>query len=411
MSDARPITTITGFVCGSCWNSFSKDDPGVLFGSQVTCPFCGNVLPGDGQDSGDIVSAVRAAPAYKPRDSDSYPAMLAVNIDVAPGFPSLDDPPLGWLPPDDAVPAQLTAARTVSAGFTVGDGDGDGDDLGGATLSPDDSHERLMELVRNAPARMESSAQDWPADAAAPGFIAGDEMPVDIDERTPLDGEQRAADILNGADADDQGGFSPDLPPEEAELSPAEQMTLRDWKLKAMGLTYNFHGLDALLGWASNKAGQTLSVSNDGVTWKDFSDFFEAIKAGAPADIAFEQAAEPGAGPRHDTASRMGRSTSSLKGVHAPDLQLGLAPELEGDASAPAAAEVGPASTPSGMGRQSPTATFLPAAGPSSSRRLPVAAPTSKASASLMSPGRVALAVVLVLVTIGAVLHQLGAFK
>lgn len=408
MSDARPITTITGFVCGSCWNSFSKDDPGVIHGSQVICPFCGNVLPGDGQDGGDIASAVRAAPAFKPRDSDSYPAMSAVSLDVAPGFPSLDDPPLGWLPPDDP-PARVTAPRSASAGFVAGAQDGD--DLGGATLRPDDSHERLMELVRNAPARMDSSAQDWPADAASRGYVAGDEMPVDIDERTPVDGEERAANML-GADQDEESGFSPDLPSDEAGLSEAEQMTLRDWKLKAMGLTYNFHGLDALLGWASNKAGQTLSVSNDGVTWKDFSDFFEAIKSGAPANIAFEQAAEPGAAPRYDTASRMGRSTSSIKGIHAPDLQIGQAPEVEAEAAVPAATEVSPARTPSGMGRStSATGSMLPASGPSSSRRLPTAAPTAKASSSAMPPLRVALAVVLVVVTIGAVLHQLGVFN
>lgn len=400
MSDARPITNITGFVCGSCWNSFSKDDPGVMRGNQVVCPYCGNVLPGDAQEGDHLHSAVRAAPQTALRDSDSYPAMPAAPIEQAPGFPQLEDPDYSWMPPEPA------PASPRQAGFVAGDSGTFDDDLGGATLRPDQSHERLMELVRNAPAaRQDESGDAWPG-MGDPGFVAGDELPADVDERTPLDLGSRVAEMLEGNEA---GGLAddaaPDLPHEESsELGEADAMALRDWKLKAMGLTYNFHGLDALLGWAANKAGQTMSVSNDGTTWKDFGDFFDAVKAGAPVNRAFEQACEPGAPRQLDTASRMARSSSAVKGVHAPDLQVSRAPAVEPAPGAVAApVDLSPASHPSGR-LTAPTSTMAKST-TGSSRRIATPAASTPAP-SPMTPTRIALAVIVFVVAVAIVLSQ-----
>ena len=401
MSDARPITNITGFVCGSCWNSFSKDDPGVMRGTHVVCPYCGHVLPGDAQEGEDVHSAVRAAPQSILRDSDSYPAMPVAEIDSAPGFPRLEDPGYGWLPPDAGPQA------ASKAGFVAGDSGTFDDDLGGATLRPDQSHERLMEMVRNAPQRTDASSDAWPAEQADPGFVAGDELPADVDERTPLDIGSRVAEMLAGTESarDDADAAAPDLPLEESpEMTEAELMALRDWKLKAMGLTYNFHGLDALLGWASNKAGQAMSVSNDGTIWKDFGDFFEAVKAGAPVDRAFEQACEPGAAPKRDTASRMARSSSGIKGVHAPDLQVSRPPAVEPAPGPAPAADLGPARNPSG--RLTAVSATMPKTSTGSSRRVPATAVAPTPPATAMTPTRIALAVVVFVVAVAIVLSQ-----
>lgn len=398
MSDARPITNITGFVCGSCWNSFSKDDPGVMRGNRVICPYCGHELPGDVQEGEDVQAAVRAAPQSILHDSDSYPAIPVSAIEAAPGFPRLDEPAYGWLPPDTA---PQVAARPA---FVAGDSAAFGDDLGGATLRPDDSHERLMQLVRDAPPHLDGSSDAWAAGPSAPGFVAGDELPADIDERTPLDIVERVAEMLAGS-GEDAAALSPDLPPEDASShSEAEAMALGDWKLKAMGLTYNFHGLDALLGWASNKAGQAMSVSVDGVTWRDFSDFFDAVKAGAPVNRAFEQACEPGATPKMDVASRMARSSSGVKGVHAPDLQVNRPPATEPAPAPVATSDLGPARKPSA--RMAAATGTMPKSTTGSSRRLTATPVTSTPPAPALTPTRIALAVIVFVVAVAIVLSQ-----
>ena len=59
MSDARPITNITDYICGNCWSSFSRGDPGVIQGERTVCPHCGHEQPREG---GDLAELVRNAP-------------------------------------------------------------------------------------------------------------------------------------------------------------------------------------------------------------------------------------------------------------------------------------------------------------------------------------------------------------
>jgi hypothetical protein len=74
-----------------------------------------------------------------------------------------------------------------------------------------------------------------------------------------------------------------------------EEVEPTDWKIKAPpGLTYNFHSLDAMLGWAANKSGLDMKVSIDGEEWHDFESFLEAIRAGLPPMRALRLAAEGG---------------------------------------------------------------------------------------------------------------------
>lgn len=247
VSDARPITNVTDFVCSSCWNSFSRHDPGVDRGDHVVCPHCG--LQQAAEPSHSLVDAVNAAPARR-AISDGFDSPGPQTLQSF-GIPQVDHAPIsagghGWLPPD------LVARSAEPAGFVVGEPD-DFDDFefSEQTLRPDLSHEGLLQAVRTT---------------QTPVAVIDQDADIGVDEPTPPEGHA----------------------PLEA-LQPEQ----RDWKLKAIGLTYNFHGLDALIGWASNKAGQAMQISQDGNVWRDFTVFFALYRAGVPADKAFADAANP----------------------------------------------------------------------------------------------------------------------
>jgi hypothetical protein len=78
----------------------------------------------------------------------------------------------------------------------------------------------------------------------------------------------------------------PPPPPDNDDLFQAAPMPPREWKLRSQGLTYNFHGLEALLNWAANRPAQTLWISADGDDWRDFPSFFAAVQAGLDGDAA-----------------------------------------------------------------------------------------------------------------------------
>lgn len=447
MSDARPITNITDFVCGSCWNSFSRSDPGVVRGNELACPHCGHVLPLEG--ASDVAHVVRSALPMADSDSTGYPCEGPALAD-APGFPPLDGQlSYGWGGGN---------SRPISedAGFMVGEPDDFGVDE--ATLRPDINHLELLALVRAAPRQIEE--EEAFGSAVASGFVAGDEMAADVDEPTPFESDERVRRALAKLQAghpdggatdpasvpqavvfaaglgDDTGdgvsrdtlgkGGLDDLDPAlVAALNTAEEPRLeeKDWKLKAMGLTYNFHGLDALIGWASNKAGQPLSIAMDGSVWKDFGTFFEGYKAGLGAQNAFDEAAEPGAvrppGPRTHV-------TGTMKALaQPPELSRPGAPGMD-DKTAPQAPGVGALGS-TGSSRTVPAVTGLttpnvtnknpglapgksigPASSPS--RRTPVAAakPVTKEATS---PAKIAVAVAVLAVLLVVVLHVLGVFR
>jgi len=66
------------------------------------------------------------------------------------------------------------------------------------------------------------------------------------------------------------------------------------WKLKsASGLTYNFHGLPALLSWAATKRDLgAMGVSLNGSLWKDFESFYQAFVRTDDPVAAIEEAPE-----------------------------------------------------------------------------------------------------------------------
>jgi DNA-directed RNA polymerase subunit RPC12/RpoP len=464
VSDARPITNITDFVCGNCWNSFSKNDPGVRRGHHLACPHCGHALPSETAVGDDVAALVRSAgPASDTSDSAPYPA--AALREGAGGFPALDgELPFGWM---DAP----LAAGQEPAEFVAGDSAG-GFDSDGPALRPDRSQSELMAKLRSAP------KSDAGSGINSTGYLAGDELSVDTDEKTPLDtdvrvlrtiaespesigdGDLAAALAAACAVADDLGSGrgGPDTPadidaqiaslaaavgapvasdagsgstaPPGAAATPDERagdgLEHREWKLKAMGLTYNFHGLDALIGWATNKVGQPLSISVDGDVWKDFASFFAAYRGGTPVQEALDAAANPGTAPFAGGPGGGARATGRV-----PVARSGATEAVRVTAvgsnrpSAIAAPELGGASgidaaNPPLAGAAHRSTTTAPAQGGANGNGAigPANSPSRRAPAVQRTPAKeagngakIAVAVVVALIAMAALLHVLGVIR
>ena len=320
MSEARPITNVTDFVCGACWNSFSKLEKGVNQGDHVICPHCGHKMPIDMDVVAAVNAATRAATGVSSGfNSPNSPTLPGHVLSEEAGFPDLDrGPGYGWMPPD------LVARSAEPAGFVVGEADDVEDfDFNEPTLRPDQGHGDLLAQVRGIPTPL-SMPPVAPELLLAPDGLDGPttrekrpqpeiepELSVEseLDSRTDLEAANALAEqadsplaaIVSGLGADD----APPIPTDDAapdgpvagEADAEAAITGGDWKLRALSLTYNFHGLDALLGRAASKSGQAMQVSIDGVVWKDFDVFFHLLKSGYVASKALEQAGEPGSAP------------------------------------------------------------------------------------------------------------------
>lgn len=367
MSDARPITNVTDFVCSSCWNSFSRHDPGVDRGDHVVCPHCG--LQQAAARSHSLVDAVNAAPS-RHGISDGFESPGPQTLQSF-GIPQVDHAPIAagghaWLPPD------LVARSAEPAGFVVGEPD-DFDDFEFAeqTLRPDLSHEGLLQAVRTT---------------QTPVAVVEEDADIGVDEPTPPEGQ------------------------ESLEALPSEQ---RDWKLKAIGLTYNFHGLDALIGWASNKAGQPMQISQDGSVWRDFAVFFALYRAGVPADKAFADAAHPEAAAGIVAAAAAAQARPASKALPPELLPLGRDDSASPSSRAnPAAARPASGSTASGSAVKAnspakPIASAKAAAGGQAAKR-PAAAAAAQAEPPTSRGVQIAAALAVVALVVVAVLAWQG---
>ena len=468
MSDARPITNITDFVCGSCWSTFSRADPGVVQGDVVVCPHCSTPMAAGGGGD-ELADAVRRAPRAAELDSAEF---KTANFRDTTDFASA--PPAGaprqgtaWLPPDERDEARATARTPIALGPGRLAADSDDYDAGfgqaGVVVGePDDGFavaENTLNGSQDTAALLEAVRQTSPIPKA---FVLGDELSVATDEPTPIDAAAMqdpafaeplaviARDPTGTEAAKSDAEADADLIDEMAALEqklPETSLAHRDWKLKAMGITYNFHGLDPLFSWAANKSGQPMSLSHDGENWKDFHTFYTAIREGVPVKRAFESAPDPEHAPPPPATPRVTRTINQVR-PELPDLE-GLRPPPDatpGDLSslrmpspgapvanrgqaAPAAAPA-PTTRPSApatganaavKGSHSPSGNAIRAAataasrqpaalGPSTSpsKRMPVA--DVKPAAKLSAGTAVGVALVVLLVA-AAALHVTGVVR
>jgi outer membrane biosynthesis protein TonB len=337
-------------------------DQGVDHGDTVVCPHCGHAMPLEGGGA-SIVDAVNAATARQrePRggldgfDSPAQPTLPGHTLPDEAGFPMLDSRAVApWLPPD------LVARSSEPAGFVVGEPDEVDDfDFNEPTLRPDQSRPGLIEAV-NAAAVADPTPVDFAFDQGAlaiePAGIASDRAvlvgsatlgtAVLLGRDTAPDGATVAASAEIAAEQSPQAGL---------ELDAEAALVAGDWKLRVMGLTYNFHGLDALIARATVKTGQAMQLSIDGATWKDFDAFYLLHKAGYPASTALAEAGEPGAVPQTPPSSPQipptapvgPRNRTTMTRANSPE----LAAALKGDEKAKGGKDKGDA--PLAAGRPS----------------------------------------------------------
>lgn len=273
---------MTEFVCGSCWNSFAREE-GVISSDNrvIACPHCRHENPLDDDDGPvDVTSKVAAAPAstsiafggredsqtFGTRASAPRPKVASLNV-TAPGAVVA---PTAVAAPTIAQPRRQTGRHKTEAYRS-------------------DAAEPLNAVTVASEATNPVAAPPAPADdvEAGPSF---DDMFAPTASLASLTPEQVAQARETAAvlvRPDEKASSTDDLeadlgtaPATEA-IAPIELAEPDEWKLKApTGLTYNFHSLDAMMGWAATKSGSEMNVSADGETWYEFSVFSENVRSG-----------------------------------------------------------------------------------------------------------------------------------
>ncbi|MBP47769.1 MAG: hypothetical protein CMH53_07505 [Myxococcales bacterium] len=248
MSDARPITDVSEFVCGKCWSSFGRMDE--TTSREVTCPHCGH-RQSSSQRITDALQAISESVASPEQE-------FAIGEVHAPGAAHREtaayhSTPLAQRSSVDKSFMDPDTAKSVRPAIA-------GDDLRidafEELTSPEGSKlaELLAQKVQEAAAKAAQSSTPEPvADSAQPEPVA----------------EQ----------------------PQMNDLSGQERQLPSEIKLKAPpGLTYNFHTLDAMVGWVGNKDPNVMEISFTGEEWRSFGVFLSAIQAGMTAWQAWDAA-------------------------------------------------------------------------------------------------------------------------
>lgn len=450
MSDARPITNVTEFVCGSCWNGFGVKDPGVRqTGGEVVCPHCGHVQPRPGA----MTDTVRMAAARAPDDDDDDEigidapepgAAAAVAAPAAAPTPAaapetIDEQAIvgaaevGFDEPGAAEDtdvegnASAVAAAVVAAAHPLGTDDallGDDSELDlASTFDATDPAAEMPAELAVAGAGVESEPTEPDLDVESVGlskastpqtteellaFLSRDVGEFDdtgefsAEVASALVGAAPAAEISE-ADTEDDDAFDEmfgamhENPGKEAPLviqhattrisrpdvSKAKAAALAEtvrastgdfnditsestapeiripevlpepteWKLRSPpGLTYNFHSLDALMGWASNRNADDLQVSIDGKDWRPVRPFIEAVRAGHLGRAAYEYAGNPSGplNPAVAAAATGADGRSALDDIRDVDVRDEVLRSIESRTSghfAPVKVEGGPSTT------------------------------------------------------------------
>lgn len=451
MSDARPITNVTEFVCGSCWNGFGVKDPGVRqTGGEVVCPHCGHVQPRPGA----MTDTVRMAAARATDDDDDDEIGIDAAASAAVGAPVIASEPAAAL---SAASEAIDAAVVVGAaevGFDEPAAAEDTDVEGTAesvavaagvaaqplgtddTLLGDDSELDLASTFDATDPAAELPTEFAVAGAGVESEPTEPDLDVEAVASSPASAPQTAEELLaflsrDVGEFDDTGEFSADVasamvgaapvaaiteadtedddafdemfgatrehPGEEAPLViqhattrisrpdvskpkaaalaetvrasagdfsditaestapeiriPEELPEPTEWKLRSPpGLTYNFHSLDALMGWASNRNADDLQVSIDGKDWRPVRPFIEAVRAGHLGRAAYDYAGNPSGplNPAVAAAAAGADGRSALDDIRDVDVRDEVLRSIESRTSghfAPVKVQSGPSTT------------------------------------------------------------------
>ncbi len=253
-------------------------------------------IAGDAELSVDLgedtpVSQASASPAARQPILNTAEELLAFldaaeadGVDDAFYGETMASLPSVFVAPNDGAPRVGNVAAVASAAHAADDAEGNVDPLEFDT----------------AEVRRPRSTSSTTAAATQPGVASGFTTaearvagkPAAVAKAAAAEYAPDLAATMDDDDDDEAAilaeNTSPDL--EIADLSPEPS----EWKLRAPpGLTYNFHSVDALLGWASNRSTEGLQVSVDGQTWRPVGPFLDALRAGHRGRKAFALAQVP----------------------------------------------------------------------------------------------------------------------
>ena len=148
---------------------------------------------------------------------------------------------------------------------------------------------------------------------------AGDLSSYDAEAEKPSSEERPSVDV----DASSDVSF--DELPEVQNEAPRELP--EELKLRAPpGLTYNFHTLDALIGWVGSKDTSAMEISLQGDEWRSFAVFLSAIRAGMDGWQAWDAALDSEAPSAMDEILRIDAAGTPAAVVTPPP----AAPALSG---------------------------------------------------------------------------------
>lgn len=315
----------------------SDDDGPVDFAAEFASQF------GDDQDPGpahavDTPASVAAAAAEEPQPAIAGEFELSVDTEEDTPVADFVDPEAAEPAParpggrrdafDDTVQAKVPAALASIRHADTEDATpiAEAQAAAAASKRPSSSMRPALKTAEELLAYLDSTEDDdsmdmmfgstmstleaVDADAPAPVVVRGAGAVGEDDDTAEVEAfasgdttRMRRIDGPTGAaapdpsddPADDEPDFdmvsentAPDLEATTLEVEPAE------WKLRAPpGLTYNFHSVDALLGWASNRSTDGLQVSIDGTVWRPVAPFLDALRAGHRGRKAFALAQVP----------------------------------------------------------------------------------------------------------------------
>ena len=254
---------INNFVCVNCWNPFECSHSDVQRGGgTVECPHCGAGVPVPEEDDVNIEVDLEDAIAEE---------LVVESSDESEGASVM----LGEASFMEVLPAGDTEDAEGEEGVSVEFEEEE------EAVEIEEEEEEAVEIEE------EEEAVEIEEEEEEEEAVEIEEDPSASEEEASAPGEEASKHEAVGENVEvleREGGELSDVP---TDLDPEGVV----WKLLIPGgLTYNFHGLQALLRWASGKRNlHEVAVSLDGMRWRNCGKFVELIESNIPAGDALRQ--------------------------------------------------------------------------------------------------------------------------
>ena len=290
-------TDSNNLVCVQCWKTFEHSPAELEIHTEaVDCPHCGASvpIPDDGDFSGDVDLENAIAEEMPTTGEESDGSKITFG--------------------EDSFVEENTDAAVSDAG--------------------EDVEETVLEFEQLEEVEMIVEEEVETPDEPPSTPESGDEQEPEQDTPTEDTPEEKAEESPEDEAASDgeesEGDDAKNLTDVPEDLDPEGVV----WKLLIPGgLTYNFHGLQALMRWASGKRNlDEVAVSLDGMRWRNCGKVLALVDSGTPVGEALrgiptldEESESPGPGEPPATPSvseQLAGATEDLLEAINPTIEL-----------------------------------------------------------------------------------------